>query len=117
MCRLSNRLAFDRQLCADQGIQWNFAAEHVPHFGGLWEAAVKSLKRHFRRIVGDVRLTFEELATILAQVEACLNSRPLTPLPQPEDGIEVLTPGHFLIGRPLKAFPDLSETTKLISLL
>ena len=78
---------------------------------------MKSLKRHFRRIVGDVRLTFEQLATILAQVEACLNSRPLTPLPQPEDGIEVLTPGHFLIGRPLEALPDISETTKPMSSL
>ena len=106
-------------LCANQGIQWSFAPEHAPHFSGLWEAAVKSLKRHFRHIVSDVRLTFEELATctILAQVEACLNSTPLTPLPQPEDGIEVLTPGHFLIGRPLKALPDLSEMPKPISSL
>ena len=97
--------------CADQGIQWSFAPEYAPHvFGGLWEAAVKGLKRHFRRIVGDVRPTFEELARILTQVEACLNSRPLTPLTQPEDGIDVLTPGHFLIGRPLGALPDLSET-------
>ena len=75
-----------------------FAPEKAPHFGGLCEAAVKSLKRHFRRIVGDARLMFEELATILAQVEMCLNSTPLTPLPQPEDGIEVLTLGRFRIG-------------------
>ena len=54
----------------DQGIEWSFVPQHAPHFGGLWEAAVKSLKLHLRRIVGDVRLTFEELATILAQVEA-----------------------------------------------
>ena len=56
------------RFCADQGIQWSFAPERAPQFSGLWEAAVKSLKRHFWRIVGDVRLTFEELATILAQV-------------------------------------------------
>ena len=84
--------------CSDQDIQWTHIPEHAPHFGGLWEAAVKSIKRHFRRIIGNVRLTFEELATVLAQVEACLNSRPLTPLPQLKDGMEVLTPGHFLIG-------------------
>ena len=88
------------KFCADQGIQWSFVPEHTPHFGGLWEVAVKSLKCHFQHIVGYVRLTFEELAMILAQVEACLNSRPLTPLSQPEDGIEVLTPCHFLTGRP-----------------
>ena len=45
----------------------------------------------------------------LAQVEACLNSRPLTPLPESTDAIEVLTPGHFLIGRPLTALPDRAE--------
>ena len=54
---------------------------------------------------------------ILAQVEACLNSRPLTPSPQLEDGIEVLTTGHILIERPLEALPDLSETTKPMSSL
>ena len=54
---------------------------------------------------------------ILAQVEACLNSRPLTPLPQLEDGIEVLTTGHILMERSLEALPDLSETTKPMSSL
>ena len=92
--------------CSKQGIQWKFIPEQSPHFGGLWEAAVKSLKFHFRRIVGDVKVTFEEFTTIVTQIEACLNSRPLTPLPENSDGIEVLTPGHFIIGRPLEAIPD-----------
>ena len=103
--------------CSTQGIQWRFIPENAPHFGGLWEAAVKSLKYHLRRIVGDVRLTFEELSTVLTQIEACLNSRPLTPLPEPEDGYEALTPGHFLIGKPLEALPeslDSRETGNLI---
>ena len=86
------------KFCADQGIQCSFVPEHAPHFSGLWEAAVKNLMCQFPRIVGDIRLIFEELATILAQVEACLNIRQLTLLPRPEDGIEVLKPGHFLIG-------------------
>ena len=92
--------------CSSQGIQWNFTPEHAPHFGGLWEAAVKSFKYHLLRVVGDVRLTYEELATVLVQIEACLNSRPLVALPPPEDGIEVLTPGHFLVGAALDAMPD-----------
>ena len=74
--------------------------------GGLWEAAVENFKYHFRRIVGSVRLTFEELTTVLAQIEACLNSRPLTPLTHLEDGIEALTLGHFLIRAPLEISPD-----------
>ena len=59
-----------------------------------------------KRIVGNVKLTFEELSTVLTQIEACLNSRPLVPLNNDDDGIEALTPGHFLIGRSLQTLPD-----------
>lgn len=93
------------EFCTSQGIEWSFIPEHAPHFGGLWESAVKSAKTHLKRILGNARLTFEEFSTVLAQVEACLNSRPLVPLFS-EDGIEALTPGHFLIGRPLESLPD-----------
>ena len=97
--------------CSTQGIQWDFIPEHTPHFGGLWESAVKSLKTHLCRIIGNSRLNFEELTTVLSQIEACLNSRPLGVIPHYNDeGMEVLTPGHFLIGRPIEAVPghDLS---------
>ena len=67
--------------------------------------------------MGDVKLTFEELTTVLAQIEACLNSRPLVSINSPdEDGIEVLTPGDFLIGRPLCALPDHSFSFRPVSL-
>ena len=103
--------------CAERRIDWHFTPENAPHFGGLWEAAVKSFKHHFKRVVGDVRLNFEELTTTLAQIEACLNSRPLTPMPNPEEGIEALTPGHFLIGAPLEALPDPPDSYRPIPLL
>ena len=104
--------------CSSQGIQWDFIPERAPHFGGLWEAAVKSLKRHLSHIVVTVKLTFEELATVLVQIEACLNSRPLTVLPCGDDGgIESLTPGHFLIGRPVEALPDPESSYHSPSLL
>ena len=83
----------------------------APHFGGLWEAAVKSAKQHLRRVIGQQKLTFKEFYTISCQVERCMNSRPLLPISShPTDRIQVLTPGHFLIGRPLCALPETSLT-------
>ena len=62
---------------------------------------------HLKRIVANVKLTYEEFTTVLAQIEACLSSRPLVPLNVADnDGIQALTPGHFLIGQPLMALPD-----------
>ena len=66
--------------CSSQGIQWHFIPPRTPHFWGLWEAAVRSFKKHLRRVAGNVKLTYEELSTVLTQVEACLNSRPLAPM-------------------------------------
>ena len=95
---------------SNQGIQWKFIPEQSPHFGGLWEAVVKSFKFHLKRIVGDVKVKFEELKNITTQIEACLNSRPLTPLPENTDEIEALTPDHFIIGCPSQALPDPSSS-------
>ena len=105
------------EFCSTQNIHWKFIPERAPHFGGLWEAAVKSMKFHFRRVVGNTRLTFEELMTVLTQIESCLNSRPLVSLSCDDDGIEALTPGHFLIGQPLESLPDPSHSYRSLSLL
>ncbi|XP_025262632.1 uncharacterized protein LOC112637362 [Camponotus floridanus] len=90
---------------ADERIEWRFNPPAAPHFSGLWEAAVKSVKHHLRRVVGDAKLTYEEMATLLAQVESCLNSRPLQPMSDDPEDLEALTPGHFLVGTALNAIP------------
>ena len=88
-------------------ITWHTIPERAPHFGGLWEAAVKAAKHHLKRVVGEQKLTFEEFATITTQVEACLNSRPLLDQhSHSPDGIQPLTPGHALIGKPIVAYPE-----------
>ncbi|XP_025987237.1 uncharacterized protein LOC105206966 [Solenopsis invicta] len=82
------------------------SSKHAPHFGGLWEAGVRSTKHHIRRVVGAHTLTFEEFSTLLCNIEACLNSRPLAPLSDSLDDYTFLTPGHFLIGSALNSIPE-----------
>ncbi|XP_024874478.1 uncharacterized protein LOC112460239, partial [Temnothorax curvispinosus] len=90
----------------EQFINWKFIPPYSPHMGGLWEAAVKSAKTHMKKIIGQTILSFEELYTILTQIEACLNSRPLTPMSNDPMDLQPLTPGHFIIGEALTALPD-----------
>ena len=79
---------------------------------------MKSMKTHLKKVIGTVKLNFEELTTILAQIEACLNSRPLAPMTTADrEEVEALTPGHFLIKKPLCALPHPAIPDKNPSLL
>lgn len=80
-------------------IQWHFNPPKAPHQGGLWEAGVKSMKGLLKRTIGAQLLTYEQLATVLSKITACLNSRPLTPMSSDPSDFLTLTPGHFLMGQ------------------
>ncbi|XP_035907317.1 uncharacterized protein LOC118510037 [Anopheles stephensi] len=97
--------------CEENELVWKFIPPRAPHFGGLWEAAVKSAKRHLLKTIGVRSVTQENMLTLLAQVELCLNSRPLIPISDEPTDLEALTPGHFLIGSSMQAVPqvDLSK--------
>ena len=77
-------------------IDWEFGPPLGPHRQGLVEFSVKSAKRSLSKVTKGHTLTFEELTTLFAQIEAVKNSRPLC-----RYGDGYLTPGHFLTGRHL----------------
>jgi hypothetical protein len=76
--------------------EWKFIPPHSPHFGGLWKAVVKSVKYQLRRILGNNVCTYEELIKITANIEACLNSRPLCTLPN-DTSHSYSSSGHFYL--------------------
>nr|XP_015917539.1 uncharacterized protein LOC107447196 [Parasteatoda tepidariorum] len=51
-----------------EGIEWHFLPPRAPSFGGLWESGVKAFKFHFRRVVGNSRLSYEEFLTVTTQI-------------------------------------------------
>ncbi|XP_071052628.1 uncharacterized protein [Onthophagus taurus] len=95
------------------GLHWIFHPPGGPHFNGLAEAGVKSVKSHLLRVIGDQRLTFEEVYTVLTQIEAVLNSRPLTPISSDPNDLQPLTPGHFLCLEPLNSLISEPDYTKV----
>ncbi|XP_046857876.1 uncharacterized protein LOC124451299 [Xenia sp. Carnegie-2017] len=86
-------------------IEWKFNLERAPWWGGFFERMVRSVKRCLKKVLGNARLTFDELLTVLVEVEATLNSRPLT-YTYDEVGSEPLTPSHLVTGRRLLSMPD-----------
>lgn len=94
------------QALTNDGTQWHFNPPGAPHMGGKWEAAVKSLKYHLQRTISDTLLTYEDFSTFLIQVEAVLNSRPLSALSEDPDDLTALTPGHFIRGAAINTVPE-----------
>lgn len=97
---------FAKQASEKLCIKWHFNPPGAPHFNGLSEAGVKSVKTHLSRVTGEQILTYEEFYTLLTQIEAILNSRPLTPISEDPNDLSPLTPGHFLTLAPLSSFPE-----------
>lgn len=105
---------FERELHEESiklGIKWHFSPPASAHFNGLVEAAVKSTKYHLYRALQNVNVTFEELSTLLCQVESVLNSRPICELSADPNDLGALTPAQLLnVVTDSVPEEDLSET-------
>lgn len=61
----------------NDNITWHFNPANSPHFGGLWEAGVKSMKNHLKRVLHQTKMTEHQFHSTIIQIEACLNSVPI----------------------------------------
>ena len=88
----------------DEGFVWNLQTSEASAMSGVWERIIQMMRKILRRCIGGQLLTWSEFHTTLKETEAVLNSRPLAP--SQDADLSALTPGHFLIGRPLRALPE-----------
>ena len=89
----------------EQRIEWAFNLEKAPWWGGMFERMVKSAKRCLKKTIRRACLNYDELLTVITEVEAVLNSRPLSYVSS-EDLEEPLTPSHLLVGFRVLSLPD-----------
>ena len=76
-----------------------------------FEKAIQTGKRTLKKVIGRSCLSFEELHTLLVEVEGIVNARPLTYLYEDLDGINfALTPSHLINGRRLQNTPISSHS-------
>ena len=77
---------------------WKFITPQSPWHGGWWERLVRSVKLALRKSLAQRCLSRVELETVLIEIEACVNSRPITFVGDTVDSPAPLTPNHFLTG-------------------
>ena len=88
-------------------IRWRFIVERAPWWGGFWEHLIQTAKRCLRKTLGRTTVMFDELATLVTEIESVINSRPLTHVQDDLDGISyTLSPSHLIYGRRVTTNPN-----------
>ena len=99
-----------REYLTHRNIQWTFIPKRAPWFGGFYERLIGVTKNTLKKTLGHALLTLDELTTLLTEVKAIINDRPIAYLSSDNNSHEPLTPAHFLCGRRVTTLPinDLS---------
>ena len=93
------------------GTTWTFIPKRAPWYGGWWERLIGLTKNCLRKTLGRSYVTLETLQTIVTEIEALINDRPLTYVSPDIQDEEPLTPSHLLYGRRLTNTPYLRQTS------
>ena len=85
-----------RSYAVTRGIQWSLIPPRSPWRGGFYERIIAIIKKSLRRVIGRKILEFQEINTLLCEVETVVNQRPITYQPDSEL-IQAVTPQQLLI--------------------
>ena len=88
-----------------KGTEWRFIPKRAPWYGGFWERLIGLTKTSLKKILGRRYVSMETLQTIVTEIEAVINDRPLTHVSSNIDDLEPLTPSHLLYGRKMTSLP------------
>ena len=94
-----------KKTLARQGIDWQFITKRAPWYGGFWERLIGLTKSSIKKVLGRASVNLRTLQTIVVEVEAILNDRPLTYVSSDIKDPEALTPAHLLYGRQITSLP------------
>ncbi|UYV69289.1 hypothetical protein LAZ67_6003135 [Cordylochernes scorpioides] len=98
MANTLKKFDFSRLKCDPtlKNITWKFIPPGAPWWGGWWERLIGMMKQLLFRILGQTSLGYEELSTVMCDVESLMNTRPLTYLTEESEDLALLTPSLFL---------------------
>lgn len=94
-----------RESLSSTGTNWKFITKKAPWFGGFYERLIGLTKMCLKKVLGSNCVDLETLQTVLTEIEATLNDRPLTYVSSDLTDPEPLTPSHLLYGRKITRLP------------
>ena len=98
-----------KQYLSSKSIEWKFITKRAPWVGGFYERLIGLTKNSLRKTLGNALISLGDLRTIIVEIEAALNDRPLTYVSSDLESLHSLTPSHLLLGYRLDSFPDISS--------
>ncbi|CAB4014860.1 Tyrosine kinase receptor Cad96Ca, partial [Paramuricea clavata] len=86
-------------------IKWTFNPPYGSHHGGIWERCIRTIRSIMRALLKEQVINDEGLHTMMCEVEALMNARPITKVSDDPRDLHALTPNHLLLTQSNQPLP------------